>query len=69
MSIEEIKQQTELWLQYDTNTETHEQVNSLLKEEKFDELKKLMVPRIAFGTSGMKRRRIILYIFFNLLFN
>lgn len=44
------------WIEYDPNPVSRARVAALLEAEKFDELEKLFVPRIAFGTAGLRSR-------------
>ena len=72
MSNEEIKQLSELWISYDSNETTRNEIQKLLDEKNFAELKKLMYPRIAFGTSGISYKKMIhifpFFFFFSFFF-
>jgi phosphomannomutase len=44
------------WIEYDPNPESKARIAKLLEDNKFGELESLFVPRIAFGTAGLRSR-------------
>ena len=47
-----IKEKTEEYIQWDPVESTREEIRKLLTEEKWDELRNLILNRLAFGTAG-----------------
>ena len=52
-SIALIKKKTEEYIRWDPVPSTREAVAKLLEEEKWDELEKAILHRLAFGTAGI----------------
>ena len=51
--IEIIREKAEKYIQWDPVKDTREEVQSLLKDEKWDLLRPLVLDRLSFGTAGM----------------
>ena len=47
-----IKEKAEEYIQWDPVENTREEIRKLLTEEKWDELRNLILNRLAFGTAG-----------------
>lgn len=50
--IEIIREKAEKYVQWDPAKDTREEVQSLLKDEKWDLLRPLVLNRLSFGTAG-----------------
>lgn len=50
----ELKKHIDQWLEWDKDPSTREEINSLVKAENWDELRKRLCKRIAFGTAGLR---------------
>lgn len=44
------------WLKWDTNEKTLADIKDKVEDEKWDELKKIMMGRLAFGTAGLRAK-------------
>ena len=53
-SLSEIQAKVEEWLQWDRDKQTELTIKRLAHEEKYDELSKLLLDRLSFGTAGLR---------------
>ncbi|KAJ3642544.1 hypothetical protein Zmor_025311 [Zophobas morio] len=53
-SLSEIQAKVEEWLQWDRDKQTALTIKRLAHEEKYDELSKLLLDRLSFGTAGLR---------------
>lgn len=44
------------WLKWDQNSKTKSEIENMVKNQKYDELKKIMMTRLSFGTAGLRAK-------------
>ena len=54
--IDDVQATTQQWLAWDENPETKLEIENLVKSEEWNQLRRMMMKRLEFGTAGIRGR-------------